>query len=147
MDKDELMTKIGSWAFIIGILVALLVGLMQAMTYEEFLDNPLKIKDIFFSTELGGQVAWALALLGIIVGILAALGKGTISRNETQGFLLAGISLIIMGGVFPVMIAAYHLQPYLGSLLEGISVSLAIFIAPAVGILAIKTIWDIGRDV
>jgi hypothetical protein len=32
-------------------------------------------------------------------------------------------------------------------LLSGVSMSIAIFIAPAVGILAIKAIWDIGKDV
>jgi hypothetical protein len=31
-------------------------------------------------------------------------------------------------------------------LLSGISLPLAIFIAPAVGILAIKAIWDIGKN-
>jgi hypothetical protein len=41
----------------------------------------------------------------------------------------------------------FSIGPWIGSLLSGVSMSLAIFIAPAVGILAIKAIWDIGKDV
>ena len=159
MNNDEIFAKVGSWAFLIGILIALIVGIMQAASYEEVsndlsefdgladFDSIARIDDIFFRTELGGQVAWGLAIIGLIVGLLAAMGKGTITRDETQGFLLAGIALVVMGGIFPGLVGMYPLKPYIGSLLAGMSVSLAIFVAPVIGILAIKTIWDIERDV
>ena len=67
-------------------------------------------------------------------------GKST----NTPAFLMAGIALLIMYGVFNSM--ENMLQPWLGPLLAGISWPLAIFIAPAVGILAIKAIWDIGKE-
>ena len=47
-----------------------------------------------------------------------------------------------MYGVFRGMV----LKPWIGSLLQGVSWSLSIFVAPAVGILAIKAIWDMGKD-
>lgn len=137
MAKNEIMAKVGSWSFLIGILIALIVGLYQAYTLES--------ADVasFFGTSNGGAVAWVLAILGAIVGFLAVLGKGTITKQETPGFLLAGIALVIMYGVFHGIV----LKPYIGALLEGISLSLAIFVAPTVGILAIKEIWDMGKEV
>jgi len=97
----------------------------------------------FFGTETGGAVAWVLAILGAIVGILAFMGKGTITEKEVPAFLMAGIALVVMYGVFQFV----TIKPYIGSLLAGISMSLAIFVAPAVGILSIKAIWDIGKEV
>ena len=135
MAKD-MMGKVAIWAFIIGALIALLVGLWQAYTIEQ---NQQPV----FSTDMGGWIAWILAILGAIVGLLAMLGKGTITKAELPAFLMAGIALLVMYGVFQ----GFSIDPWIGSLFRGVSQALAIFIAPAVGILAIKTIWDIGKDV
>ena len=147
MTKDDIMLKIGSWAFLIGIVIAGIVGIWHAITYENFLNDVTKEGEIFFSTDTGTTVAWVLAILGVIIGLLAVLGRGTITKSETPGFLLAGIALVVMGGVFPGLVELYKMQPWIGSLLAGVSVSLAIFVAPAVGILAIKAVWDMGKDV
>jgi hypothetical protein len=131
-----IMGKVAIWAFIIGALIALLVGLWQAYTIEQD-QTPV------FMTDMGGWIAWLLAIIGAIVGILAVLGKGTITKAEVPAFLTAGIALLVMYAVFQ----GFYISPWIGSLLSGVSMSLAIFIAPAVGILAIKAIWDIGKDV
>jgi hypothetical protein len=134
MAKD-MMGKVAIWAFIIGALVALLVGLWQAYTIEQ---NQQPV----FTTDMGGWIAWILAILGAIVGLLAMLGKGTITKTELPAFLMAGIALLVMYGVFQ----GFSIHPWIGSLFRGVSQALAIFIAPAVGILAIKAIWDIGKE-
>jgi hypothetical protein len=135
MAKD-MMGKVAIWAFIIGALIALLVGLWQAYTIEQD-QTPV------FMTDMGGWIAWLLAIIGAIVGILAVLGRGTITKAEVPAFLTAGIALLVMYAVFQ----GFYITPWIGSLLSGVSMSLAIFIAPAVGILAIKAIWDIGKEV
>ncbi|MCX6671321.1 MAG: hypothetical protein NTX92_05330 [Euryarchaeota archaeon] len=134
MAKD-MMGKVAIWAFIIGALVALLVGLWQAYTIEQ---NQQPV----FTTDMGGWIAWILAILGAVVGLLAMLGKGTITKTELPAFLMAGIALLVMYGVFQ----GFTISPWIGSLFRGVSQALAIFIAPAVGILAIKAIWDIGKE-
>jgi hypothetical protein len=134
--SDGIMGKVGSWSFILGILIALIFGLWHAVTLESS-------QIPFFATDNGGIIAWVLAILGVIVGILAFMGKGTITKGEVPGFLLAAIGLVVMYGVFQ----GIELRPWIGSLLNGISMSLAIFVAPAVGILAIKAIWDMGKEV
>ncbi len=133
--SNGIMGKVGSWAFILGIIIALIFGLWETVQIED--------GSSFFATDTGGILAWILAILGIIVGIIAIMGKGTITKGEVPGFLLAGIGLVVMYGVFK----GISLKPWIGSLLHGISLSLAIFVAPAVGILAIKAIWDMGKEV
>lgn len=135
MAKEETLTKVGSWAFLIGIVIALIVGLWTAVTIEN--------RENLFTTETGGYIAWLLAVIGAIVGILAVLGKGTITGKEVPGFLLAGIALVVMYGVF----AGVSIPLWIGSLLQGVSLSLSIFVAPAVGLLALKAIWDMGKSV
>ncbi len=134
MAKD-MMGKVAIWAFIIGALIALLVGLWQAYTIEQ---NQQPV----FTTDMGGWIAWILAILGAIVGLLAMMGKGTITKAEVPAFLMAGVALLVMYAVFQ----GFSIDPWIGSLFRGISQALAIFIAPAVGILAIKAIWDIGKE-
>ena len=144
-----IMTKVGSWAFIIGIIIALIVGLIQASSVETYINEKTaeNAQNIFFATDNGGIVAWVLAVIGAIIGVLAVLGRGTITAKETPGFLIAGIGLLLMGSVFSGLQGMYELTPWIGSLLSGIAISLSIFVAPAVGILAIKAIWDMGKEV
>ena len=97
MEKNEMMLKIGTYAFIIGIIIALLVGIVHASTLEA-IENEEDV-EAFFATDEGGFAAWALAVIGAIIGILAAYGKGTITAKETPGFLLAGIGLLIIGRI------------------------------------------------
>ncbi len=142
MAKD-MWGKIAVWAFIIGVVIALLIGLWQAYGLQNS-ETPI------LSTDNGVWVAWVLAFLGLIVGLLAILGRGTITKAETPAFLMAGIALLVMNAVFNSMVGygfgSISLKPWLGPLLAGLSLPLAIFIAPAVGILAIKAIWDIGKE-
>ena len=137
MAKD-MYTKIGSWSFLIGILIALIVGLYTAYTMED--------GGNFLTTDTGGWIVWLLVVLGAIVGIISVLGKGTITAQEGPGFLMAGIALLVMAPAFWGM-TAWITGPWIGGLLAGVSMCLAIFVAPAVGLLAIKAIWEIGRDV
>jgi len=137
MENSNIMTKVGSGAFLVGIIIALVLGVIQAWGLEATDQIPL------FASSNAGAVAWVLAIIGIIIGLFAVIGRGTITAKEVPGFLLAGIALVVMYGVF----SDITIKPYIGSLLSGISLSLAIFVAPAVGILAIKAIWDMGKDV
>ena len=137
MAKD-MYTKIGSYAFLGGILIALICGLYTAYQMEVDSVN-------FLATDNGGWVVWVLAVLGAIVGILAFIGKGTITAKEGPGFLMAGIALLVMAPAFWGM-NTWITGPWIGALLAGLSMCLAIFVAPAVGLLAIKAIWKMGRD-
>ena len=139
MAKD-IVGKLAVGAFLIGTIIAIIFGLIQGVNIQNG-DTPI------FSTDNGTWIGWLLVLLGIIVGALAFLGRGTITKDEVPNFLTAGIALLIMYAVFNSITTTIGLKPWLGPLLAGISLPLAIFIAPAVGLLSIKAVWDIGKEV
>lgn len=137
--NKEIMVKVVGISFIIGILIAILIGIYQGFSIEQ--------ESNFIEEEtLGGWVAWILALIGLLVGLLAIAGRGTITKEETPGYLMAGIALVVMYAAFQGS-GISSVGPWLGSMLHGISESLAIFVAPTIILLAIKSIYDMGKDV
>ncbi len=137
--NKEIMVKVVGISFIIGILIAILIGIYQGFSIEQ--------ESNFIEEEaLGGWVAWILALIGLVVGLLAIAGRGTITKEETPGYLMAGIALVVMYAAFQGS-GISSVGPWLGSMLHGISESLAIFVAPTIILLAIKSIYDMGKDV
>ena len=82
MAKNDIMTKIGTWAFLFGILIALLVGLYEGYTFEQYLNEEIMLNETFFMSETGGAVAWVLAILGVIIGVLKHRGEGRPWRDQ-----------------------------------------------------------------
>jgi len=107
--------QMGSWAFILGVVIAILSGLVQAaavnMPGEEFI--PL-----------------VLVILGVIVGFL------NISDREITDFLVAALSLLAVA----VSAAGLNVIPYIGGYLVAIVNNVAVFVAPAVLIVALKAV-------
>jgi hypothetical protein len=68
-----MLSKIGFWAFIIGIIVSIVMGFIAAQNTVAVI---------------------ILLILGLIVGFL------NITAKETTVFLVATIALIVVGGVF-----------------------------------------------
>jgi len=113
----DLVAKVGSWAFIIGVVVALLIGVFSAK-----------------STPVATTV---LIVLGLIVGLLNVTGR------ETTPFLLASVSLVIvssMGG--PVLSKVAQV----GGPLQGILDAITTFVIPATIIVALKAIYALAHD-
>ena len=78
-------------------------------------------------------VAWVLAVLGLVVGFL------NVTAEETQSFLLAAIGL---------MLAATSIQviPYIGDILTQIVSNIILFIAPAVLVVAVVSLFHTAKD-
>jgi len=66
-----MLLKVGSWSFILGIIIAIVAGLFQETTYT----------------------ATVLILLGVLVGFLNITGE------EAMTFLLASVSLVVISWV------------------------------------------------
>lgn len=71
--------KLGSWAFILGVLIAIVAGLVPAW------QTP--------------TLVWVLVILGLVVGFLNITGK------ETTEFLVAAVTMMIIGsaGAIPAL--------------------------------------------
>lgn len=111
------IAKIGEWAFIAGVIIAVLLGLLRNMI-------TLTIAQI---------MAVILVVLGIIVGVF------NISKKEAIGFLVAAIALVA------VQSAGFQFLPYVGAYLADMLAYLALFIAPAAVIVAVKSIITLGK--
>ena len=126
--QDWLKT-IGSWLFLIGVVVSIIVGIVVGGAWLDTTSNAY------------GYISLLLAVLGFIVGILSFFAVGTITQEKVPTFLIAALILVGIGAT-----ATYfeHLK-IIGDFYMGIAGMLAVFAAPAAGILAIRAIWDAGK--
>ncbi len=130
---EEVWKKVSSWIFLIGIAVAILVGLAIGL-------HAMKAFNTGDTTS--GYVAAFLGILGFIAGILAILGIGTITKEEIPMLMMATILIVVIGGASQLFSGIWKF----GDTLVGIASALGIFIAPLAGLIAIKAIWDVGKD-
>ena len=115
--------NIGYWAFLIGILIAIVAGIVFA---SGALD-----------AQSAGMVAVVLVILGIIVGFLNILDK------DLSTFLIAVIALTAAGasaGGIGTWI------PYVGMTIASIVSYIVLFVMPATVIVAVKVIWDLATS-
>ncbi|GIU69370.1 MAG: hypothetical protein KatS3mg002_0606 [Candidatus Woesearchaeota archaeon] len=117
-ESTDLLAKVGSWAFIIGVIVALILGI-----FEDVQKNAI-------ATSI-------LVVLGLIVGFLNVTGR------ETTPFLLASLSLVLVSEFGGNALAQVE---YIGSALGGTLTALLFFVVPATIIVALKAIYALAHD-
>jgi glucan phosphoethanolaminetransferase (alkaline phosphatase superfamily) len=114
--RMESAQLLGSWSFLVGVVLAVLLGLGLTGPYQ-------------------ATMLWVVFLLGIIVGLL------NITHDEVSGFLTSGTVLALMAflgvqvGVFDAV------APIIGNILRGI---LTLFV-PATIIVALKAVFVLAR--
>ena len=113
MDK-----KLGEWAFIIGVLVAVVVSLFTV------------------SDAVAGWLVLLLVVLGLIVGLL------NVTEKETTPFLVAAAALLITGTAG----GSLAIIPVIGGYLRDIVLNIAVFVAPAAIVVALKAIQSLAKD-
>ena len=125
---EEMFKKIGSWLFLIGILVSVLIGLIVGANWY---------------ADPNSYMAALLAALGFIVGVLSFFAMGSITHDKVPTFLIAALTLVGIGALSSTWTFGTYegLAPYFLNITQ----YLAIFAAPAAGLLAIRAIWDAGK--
>jgi len=110
--------KIGGWAFILGVLVAVVAGLAQyggALT------------DVYETVALG-----AIVILGLVVGFL------NIGEKEIKDFLIAAIALLLVGS------ADIGVLSVVGLVVAKILSWIAAFVAPAALVVSLKAVYNLA---
>src|SRR3989338_4196453 len=110
--------QMGEWAFIIGVLVAVVVSLFTV------------------SDTIGGWLVLLLVVLGLIVGLL------NVSEKETTPFLVAAAALLITGTAG----SSLAIIPVIGGYLQDIVMNIAVFVTPAAIVVALKAIQSLAKD-
>jgi len=126
---EELLRKIGSWLFLLGILIAVIVGIILGA-------NQAWLSD--YTT----QISVVLAILGFIVGVLSFLAVGSITKDRVPSFLIGALMLVGIAASGTLFENIVIIGPYF----TWIATMIAMFIAPAAGLLAIRAIWDAGKS-
>ena len=124
---ESMLKTIGSWLFLVGIVISVIIGLIIGA-------------DLWQDTQ--GYVSLLLAILGFVVGVLSFFAVGTITKERVPTFLIAALMLVGIGATSPWFSELNVIGPYLGH----IAGMLAVFVAPAAGLLAIRAIWDAGKS-
>ena len=112
--------KMGEWSFIVGVVIALVIGLFSSK----------------LSTETSGWLVLLLVVLGLITGLL------NVSERESTPFLVASLALLATGTASDTL----KVIPTVGSYLAGIVSAIAVFVAPAAIVVAIKSIHSLAKD-
>jgi len=123
---QEMFKKIASWLFLIGVLIAVIVGLVTGANIW---------------TDTTGYINIILAVLGFLVGILSFFAVGNITKERVPTFLIAALMLVGIGATSSFFTNLEYIGPYF----TAIAGMIAVFVAPAAGLLAIRAIWDAGK--
>jgi len=118
----NLMTKVGEYAFIVVLIVAVVAGLAVSK-----LD--------------ANQQAWvtlALVVLGIVIGLTM------ITEKEVTAFLMTAVALIVSSGVAS-FVNLNTLYGGFGTAVAQVVANIATFVAPAAIILSVKGIYALAR--
>ncbi|MEM0465362.1 MAG: hypothetical protein QXW97_01520 [Candidatus Pacearchaeota archaeon] len=116
-DLDRHKSRIGSWAFLGGVIVALLIGLLSS----------------YLTDSVSSTLTVALVIIGLIVGFL------NITERETTPFLMSGIVLIL------AIYAAGNSMDVIPPLVNVLKSLMLIFV-PATIIVAIKNVWTLAKN-
>ena len=116
--------QVGSYAFLVGAAIAIIVGVLYGAGQAGV---------------LGSAAAWtplALIILGVVVGFL------NIKDKETDKFLIASLALLAA----PATVQWLGQIPAIGSYLSGIVGNVAVFVAPAALIVALKAVYSLASE-
>ena len=135
---QEIFKKIASWLFLVGILVAVVVGLLAQTYWPPTVDPTTGVASLSYPT----YITILLAALGFIVGVLSFFAIGNITHDRVPTFLIAALILVGIGAAG----GWFSRLDIVGTYFQNIASTLAIFAAPAAGLLAIRAIWDAGKS-
>ena len=108
---------VGSWSFLIGVVLAVLLGLGLGGAYA-------------------GTLIWVIFLLGIVVGLL------NITHDEANAFLVSGTVLVLVSYLGATAVESVSIASYsMAALLKGI---LTLFV-PATIVVALKSVFQLAR--
>ena len=119
--------SIGAWAFLIGVILAIIIGISTTL---------ISIPTL---TKYSVQIYGVLIILGLIIGFLNVTGK------DSQTFLLAGAVLVIVSKFGMESVVGSLIGIGIGEMVASIFGALLVLFVPATIIVALKTVFSIAN--
>jgi len=122
---NETLQKIGPWAFVLGLAVAVILGLFPKTL-----------------AELGGVNAniAVLGILGIIVGLV------NVTDKEIDRYILGNIGFLVAASAFESVISALQLGAASIALISIVQ-NFIYFVAPGLAVVCIREVFEVSRGV
>tara|TARA_Y100000034_G_scaffold136964_1_gene217685 strand:+ start:1780 stop:2187 length:408 start_codon:yes stop_codon:yes gene_type:complete len=116
---------IGAWAFLIGIILAVIIGIFATLIGQKSISP--------------GLLA-ILAILGLVVGYF-------VSEKDVQTFLIASVSLVVVSfaGIQGLVLSAALGQFDLNEFITTILGTLLLLFIPATIVVALKTVFSLAK--
>ncbi len=112
--------SLGAWIFLIGVIIAIVLGLFSAK----------------LSAGTQGIVLAILIIVGLVIGFM------NVSGGETQRFLLASVILVIVSAMGEGAIPSGMIGGYVVAILN----ALLVLFVPATIVVALKSLFVIAKN-
>lgn len=119
--------SVGAWTFLIGVVLAVSIGLSTTLISIPFL------------VKYSAQIYAILVILGLIVGFMHPSGK------DSQTFLLAGTALVIVSKFGMDSVTGSLIGIGIGDAVKSVFAALLALFVPATIIVALKTVFSIAK--
>ena len=120
--------SVGAWAFLIGIILAIIIGIVTKLIPIPAL--------ISYST----QIYAILVILGLIVGFSIK-----VTRKDAQTFLITGAILVVVSKFGMESVTGSLIGIGIGDTVSSIFAALLVLFVPATIIVAIKTVFGLAK--
>jgi len=121
--------SIGAWAFLIGVILAVLIGLLSAIILD------------FSSMRLYSSVIYSvLVVLGLIVGFSIK-----VEGKDSQTFMITGTILVLVSRFGMESVTSSLIGIGIGDIVSSTFAALLGLFVPATIIVAIKTVFSIAK--
>ena len=114
-------SMLGSWSFLVGLLLAVLLGVGLTGPYA-------------------AQMTWAVFLLGVVIGLL------NITSSEASAFLTSGTVLVLVSYLGANVLDSGSATGYGVDLLVSVLNSVLVLFVPATIVVAVRAVFGLARN-
>jgi hypothetical protein len=120
--------SLGAWAFLIGVILSVIIGLSTSLLIS-----------IPFVTKYNSAIYGVLVILGLIVGFMNVTGR------DSEKFMIAGAILVIVSKFGMDSVSGSVIGIGIGSIVTSIFAALLVLFVPATIVVALKTVFSIAK--
>ena len=121
--------SVGAWAFLIGVILAIIIGLGSAsfLSFENLM-------------RYNAQIYGILVVLGLIIGFSVK-----VSGKDSQNFMIAGAILVIVSKFGMESVLGSLIGIGIGDVVASVFAALLSLFAPATIIVALKSVFSMAE--